>query len=252
MAKRAMFDEQVSPTVFVHQKHYKLKGAEVYLLPIGLCPKRLWSKKYPIVISLVEPSTIDRKLASRDNEQQPANDSLLNGQEQSETPKSTSVDSLSSHLSDSSGLQRRDSQSSTKSNKGREKPEVMYLFARTCRQKEEWFRRFKAASNGQPLPTHLNELLRPRDLNLKSTTNSCLDTSGDAVTILESSAEKEQTSEQCAPPKSLNPEPPLQARNQTEQLLRQYLHYMATLLPEGEISCIKSILFSEHHPKRSY
>jgi len=36
---------------------------------------------------------------------------------------------------------------------------VLYLFARTCRDKEEWYRRFFYASHGMPLPTRLSDIV---------------------------------------------------------------------------------------------
>jgi len=41
---------------------------------------------------------------------------------------------------------------------GRKKT-VLYLFARACRDKEEWYRRFVYASQGMPLPTRLSDVI---------------------------------------------------------------------------------------------
>jgi len=40
-----------------------------------------------------------------------------------------------------------------------QKRTVLYLFARTCRDKEEWYRRFAYASRGTPWPTRLSDVV---------------------------------------------------------------------------------------------
>jgi len=42
---------------------------------------------------------------------------------------------------------------------GDQKRTVLYLFARTCRGKEEWYRRFVYASRGTPWPTRLSDVV---------------------------------------------------------------------------------------------
>lgn len=42
---------------------------------------------------------------------------------------------------------------------GGQKQTVLYLFARTCRGKEEWYRRFVYASRGTPWPTRLSDVV---------------------------------------------------------------------------------------------
>ena len=42
---------------------------------------------------------------------------------------------------------------------GGQKQAVLYLFARTCRDKEEWYRRFVYASRGTPWPTRLSDVV---------------------------------------------------------------------------------------------
>jgi len=114
--KRAICDEYIPMAAFVRQRHFDLEGADVYLVPCGLCNKRLWSKKYPICIApCSSPCSADLRHAY------------------------TTYDA-----SDTDASRRRT---------------VLYLFARTCRDKEEWYRRFLYASRGMPLPTCLSEVV---------------------------------------------------------------------------------------------
>jgi len=112
--KRAMCDECIPQVAFVRQRHFNLELASICLLPRGLVNKRLWSKKYPICISL--------NTGSRPADVLPSN-------------------------SDSGSKQT-----------------VLYLFARTCRDKEEWYRRFLYASRGTPWPTRFSDVVA-RDLS---------------------------------------------------------------------------------------
>lgn len=228
IAKRAMFDEQTPPTVFVHQRHYKLKGSEVYLLPVGLCPKRLWSKKYPIVISLAEPVSIERRLSIQGLSSFTSPSSPTADSESGATVKSTSSDSIASQAEQSDVPRTRRDSSSSYKGKGKDGPEVMYMFARTCRQKEEWFRRFQAAAKGEPLPTHLNELLRPRELPQlrKQLSTNSLDT-------LNRHRRQGSLDSPVTTPMPIPAEVPTPSHTPTEQLLRQYLRYMAVIMPEG-------------------
>lgn len=42
---------------------------------------------------------------------------------------------------------------------------VLYLFARTSREKEEWFRRFRAASVGHPWPARFSDITKDLSTN---------------------------------------------------------------------------------------
>jgi len=46
-----------------------------------------------------------------------------------------------------------------------QKQTVLYLFARTCRDKEEWYRRFVYASRGTPWPTRLSDVVAQQSLS---------------------------------------------------------------------------------------
>lgn len=53
--RRAMFNVPVPPSCgvqFIHQRIYDMRKVTVSLLPRGLVEKRLWSKKYPICLTI--------------------------------------------------------------------------------------------------------------------------------------------------------------------------------------------------------
>ena len=143
--KRAMWNESFVMPSFIRQRHYDINGGNVYLLPTGLVRKRLWSKKYPICISLDKLNIA--KLAPTEG----GGPILESGcTEKSETA-------------------------------------FLFLFGRTGRDKEEWYRRLQAATRGTPLPTKLSELVyrlesTPRHRR-QGSTDSNSDSNNDSVII---------------------------------------------------------------------
>ena len=131
--KRAIVDEAIPQTTFVRQRHFDLFGGRAYLLPSDLCSKRLWSKKYPICI---EPRMLSKtrvfEVAGREVE-------LSRNRSREWTS-----------LADVSGKRNGETERF-------HDQLVLYLFARTCREKEEWYRRFLAASRGTPWPLKISD-----------------------------------------------------------------------------------------------
>ena len=121
--RRAMWDENIPKPHFIHQRHYDLPGASVYLLPQGLVRKRVWSKKYPICISFPKANITTIK----DSNQSP-----------SDSPESSPLDK---DIEFDFEIVKEDALAEN----------ILYLFARTGREKEEWFKRFSAAAAGKPL-----------------------------------------------------------------------------------------------------
>ena len=142
--RRAMWDDTIPATTFLHQRHFDIEGSKVYLLPDGLVKKRLWSKKYPICIALAKTGRQSEKnlvvQASFDTE---SPSSYSPGH----LPKSYSSDNLPRHKC---------------------KAKILYLFARTSREKEDWFRRLEGAATGCPLPTSLTKLLEQWEMTQKT------------------------------------------------------------------------------------
>lgn len=128
--KRAMWDEVLPKPQFIHQRHFDLPGSRVFLRPHGLVKKRVWSKKYPICIALASKnSSQDVKMKHISSE------SIVTGK------KAGSSDMGFEIVSEEKCDQN-----------------VLYLFARTCREKEEWFRRLAAASASKPLGKNMHFL----------------------------------------------------------------------------------------------
>lgn len=122
IAKRSMWDElPIQKPQFVHQRHYNLEGSKVFLVPPGLVKKRVWSKKYPICIAL---ASID-----------PKHHAVVKEQRQPDTPDSETGFEIVSEENCGNG--------------------ILFLFARTCREKEDWYKQFSAAAASKPLPSHL-------------------------------------------------------------------------------------------------
>ena len=119
--RRAVWnDPPITNAAFIKHREFDLYGSQLSLLPAGLVRKRLWSKKYPLCITLSKTGV--KKVA-----------------------QSSSSDSDSQQLSNSP----------TETSRQRK----IILFARTNREKEEWYRRLQAATSGTPIPTTLNEMV---------------------------------------------------------------------------------------------
>jgi nucleoside diphosphate kinase len=129
VAKRAMHDEVLGAAHFIHQRHFELKRSRVMLQPPGLVKKRLWSKKYPIAICLAETGT---KISNK-------GESSVDAPPPGGNHSDMGFELVLEEKCDSS---------------------ILFLFARTCREKEEWFRRFVAATQGAPLCNHVLEMRR--------------------------------------------------------------------------------------------
>lgn len=143
MPRRAMWNEKRPEPLFVGQRHFNLAAAKVMLLPEKLSKERLWNRKYPIC--LLVPSEEHYSQQTRDP-----------WASLPESPSCSPDDDLPREYRDC-GTAGRDAAAKDSSAKdgGRESGakdgqspsdhEVLYLFARTCREKEEWFRRFQQA-----------------------------------------------------------------------------------------------------------
>ncbi|KAL8565093.1 hypothetical protein ACOMHN_005296 [Nucella lapillus] len=127
--KRAMHDENITTAHYIHQRHFELKGSCVFLQPPGLVKKRIWSKKYPICVALSQTGTKTKDIG----------ESSVDGPSVEGSKNDLGFEMISEEKCDSS---------------------VLFLFARTGREKEEWFRRFAAATQGKPLPNAVLEMRR--------------------------------------------------------------------------------------------
>ncbi|XP_070596465.1 testis-expressed protein 2 isoform X2 [Erythrolamprus reginae] len=123
ISRRAFYNETKAEVTYISQKIYDLTDSKIYLVPKSLARKRIWNKKYPICIELGRQDDFMAK---------------------AQIDKETSEDKISVEKDNLSSEEIwRPSQDGSKS--GTPKNQVLYLFARTGREKEEWFRRFLVA-----------------------------------------------------------------------------------------------------------
>ncbi|KFQ32103.1 PREDICTED: testis-expressed sequence 2 protein isoform X2 [Merops nubicus] len=122
ISRRAVYNEPKPEVTYVSQKIYELTESKISLVPKSLARKRIWNKKYPICIELARQDDFMAK---------------------AQTDKENAEEKLSAEKAD-------DNEDSKKSQDGAkyssQKDQVLYLFGRTGREKEEWFRRFLLAS----------------------------------------------------------------------------------------------------------
>ncbi|XP_070708177.1 testis-expressed protein 2 [Pempheris klunzingeri] len=117
ISRRATYDERVHEATFVKSRCFQLAKSQVFLLPSVLARKRVWNPKYPICIQLARETNSQEDEGGRWEESR--------GEESSAEPASPQQSS-SKHVHDL--------------------PAALYLFGRTGREKEEWFRHFLFAS----------------------------------------------------------------------------------------------------------
>ncbi|CAK8696039.1 unnamed protein product [Clavelina lepadiformis] len=119
IARRSVYNEGNTPVSnVVQQRMYDLTFAKMYLRPPGLVKKRVWSKKYPICLELPKNKKSDGKdvAVTEETDRQPDDKDNKTNYNSSELNSQKDVD-------------------------------VLYLFGRTDRQKEEWFYRIQRQIN---------------------------------------------------------------------------------------------------------
>ncbi|XP_040845443.1 testis-expressed protein 2 isoform X2 [Ochotona curzoniae] len=124
ISRRASYNETKPEVTYISQKIYDLSDSKIYLVPKSLARKRIWNKKYPICIELGQQDDFMSK-AQTDKEtceEKPAAEREL----ANEDPKKP--------LQPPEGT------------RAGQRDQILYLFGRTGREKEEWFRRFVLAS----------------------------------------------------------------------------------------------------------
>ncbi|XP_075418193.1 testis-expressed protein 2 [Tenrec ecaudatus] len=122
ISRRASYNETKPEVTYISQKIYDLSDSKIYLVPKSLARKRIWNKKYPICIELgrqedfMSKTQTDKEMT----EEKPPAEKELAGEDPKKPP-----------------------QEGTKCS---QRDQTLYLFGRTGREKEEWFRRFILAS----------------------------------------------------------------------------------------------------------
>ncbi|XP_019349754.1 testis-expressed protein 2 isoform X2 [Alligator mississippiensis] len=123
ISRRAIYNEPKPDVSYISQKIYELTDSKIYLVPKSLARKRIWNKKYPICIELARQDDFMAK---------------------AQTDKENLEEKSSAEKIDLSSEESKKPQDGAKSTI--QKDQALYLFGRTGREKEEWFRRFLLAS----------------------------------------------------------------------------------------------------------
>ncbi|XP_068193508.1 testis-expressed protein 2-like [Antennarius striatus] len=132
ISRRAMHNEPKPDVTYISQKIYDLADSKIQLVPQSLARKRVWNKKYPICIELAKQEDFMSKAHGEKPE----------GSEEKLTGMSEKLEQLDKcEKGDVSGLSEEPKRSTSGGG-----DLTIYLFGRTGREKEEWFRRFLLAS----------------------------------------------------------------------------------------------------------
>ncbi|XP_028013184.1 testis-expressed protein 2 isoform X2 [Eptesicus fuscus] len=124
ISRRASYNETKPEVTYISQKIYDLSDSKIYLVPKSLARKRIWNKKYPICIELGQQDDFMSKAQTdkETSEEKPPAERDLGVEDPKKPP----------HPQEGTRSSQRD--------------QILYLFGRTGREKEEWFRRFILAS----------------------------------------------------------------------------------------------------------
>ncbi|XP_063040132.1 testis-expressed protein 2 isoform X2 [Engraulis encrasicolus] len=124
--RRASFNEAKPSVTYVSQKIYDLTDSKISLVPQSLARKRVWNKKYPICIELGPQEDFMARAQG---------DKAEAGEDRPSSAGGSAADKPEGSAAAEEGMVRRPSGDLT-----------LYLFGRTGREKEEWFRRILFAS----------------------------------------------------------------------------------------------------------
>ncbi|XP_059898165.1 testis-expressed protein 2 [Gadus macrocephalus] len=135
IARRATHNEPKPDVSYISQKIYDLAHSKIHLVPQSLARKRVWNKKYPVCIELAKQEDFMSKAQGErpeagDERHEVGEDRVDNGEaEEPRRPPSVvpSGGAAGGAGTGGGGL-------------------TLFLFGRTGRDKEEWFRRFLLAS----------------------------------------------------------------------------------------------------------
>ncbi|XP_054464041.1 testis-expressed protein 2 [Anoplopoma fimbria] len=132
ISRRATHNEPKPDVTYISQKIYDLTDSKINLVPQSLARKRVWNKKYPICIELAKQEDF---MSKAQGEKPEAGEERLTGpcEKLERTDKCEKVE-----VAGSSEEPKRPTSGGGDL--------TIYLFGRTGREKEEWFRRFLLAS----------------------------------------------------------------------------------------------------------
>ncbi|KAK7081004.1 hypothetical protein SK128_010573 [Halocaridina rubra] len=154
--KHARLKEEIRNYSFTHHREYDISGCEVVLLPRNLPRRWLWSRKYPICIRLhggsrgSTPSPVSAASSPTESAHgSPTHFSVagIGRQGSSESGEGNwSLDNNKSSGEDDLLTSSLDMASFEEVTQDMCQEKNLYLFARTDREKDDWFRRLVAAS----------------------------------------------------------------------------------------------------------
>lgn len=157
--KRAIWNEQVVEKelmVVTRNRVFDLTKCRVEMCPIGLARKRYFNRKYPI--QLLIPALAELGLNKQDQIATPAIHSEDNQPSNGSSPEFIEQfqayrDDIGTTILNADTSVLRDVELEAPGNQGIPQPPCgeetrLLLFARCDREKEDWYRRFVAASNG--------------------------------------------------------------------------------------------------------
>ncbi|XP_059203098.1 testis-expressed protein 2 [Centropristis striata] len=133
ISRRATHNEPKPDVTYISQKIYDLTDSKIYLVPQSLARKRVWNKKYPICIELAKQEDF---MSKAQGEKPEAGEEKPTGP--GEKPERTAEKCEKVEVSGPAEEPKRPSSGGGDL--------TIYLFGRTGREKEEWFRRFLLAS----------------------------------------------------------------------------------------------------------
>ncbi|NXM34414.1 TEX2 protein, partial [Oxyruncus cristatus] len=205
ISRRALYNEPKPDVTYVSQKIYELTESKISLVPKSLARKRIWNKKYPICIELAKQEDFMAK---------------------AQAEKENAEEKSSAEKADSNSEEPKKPQDGAKCSS--QKDQVLYLFGRTGREKEEWFQRFLLASRLRSEAKKPSSLCGSKSGILAA--HSRADGQPGALTHSRSSS-KGNAEEITAQPKHKD-----LAGNVRQKMLLDYNVYMAKCVPQEKKS----------------
>lgn len=228
--RRATWQERFRNPDFILQREFSLVNSKVLLVPHGLVRKRLWCKKYPIcvVASPIETSEFSDEV-DHGVDVLKAFDSICiaTSSKLSDKVKDSSVDpDIESVFADEETFHEC-------------KPKMveLFLFARANREKEEWYRRFVAATRVEPQLDEIERLPATADvksLDTKSLDSKSLDTKSHSSKSTDGVEKRQRTASSDS-----NSDIPDVAfveslPKSVDKMPSNYLQYMSRVIPPEE------------------
>ncbi|XP_034939124.1 testis-expressed protein 2 [Chelonus insularis] len=168
--KRAVWNEPQPTAKFTRKRVYSLAGAKVELLPEGLTRKRRWSKKYPICVTFAPEGLVESialEIPSDDDLQTEAEREKVI-LEEDETDEDTSLSKDSKDVYEDCRDEDDDDEENLRIK--------IFIFGRTDRQKEDWYRRLVLATR---YSTKRNSIPSTKELTSSASSLSLSQTSGE-------------------------------------------------------------------------